>query len=89
VIFKGKDVQKSWFYSEVEQDWFYTPSENGWTSNNISLSWLKELFLIESVVEDLLQPQILILNGHGSHIPIDIFAHQTPLLKGDGYNRYI
>jgi DDE superfamily endonuclease/Tc5 transposase DNA-binding domain len=52
VIFKGKDVQTSWFYTEVEQDWLYITLENGWTSNNIGLSWLKELFLIESAVDD-------------------------------------
>ena len=36
----------------MEQDWLYTTSENGWTSNNIGLSWLKELFLIESAIDD-------------------------------------
>jgi DDE superfamily endonuclease len=69
MIFKGKDVQTSWFYTEVEQDWLYITLENGWTSNNIGLSWLKELFLIESAIDDPLQTRILVLNGHESHIP--------------------
>jgi DDE superfamily endonuclease len=71
VIFKGKSVQTSWFHTEVDQDWLYTTSENGWTSNNIGLSWLKEVFLIESAIEDPLQTRILLLDGHGSHIPTD------------------
>jgi hypothetical protein len=71
VIFKGKAVQTSWFYTEVEQDWLYTTSENGWTSNNIGPCWLKELFLPESAVDDPQQTQILVLDGHGSHIPTD------------------
>jgi DDE superfamily endonuclease len=52
VIFKGKSVQTSWFYTEVDQDWLNITSENGWTSNNIGLLWLKEVFLIESAIED-------------------------------------
>ena len=55
----------------MKQDWLYTTSENGWTSNNIGLSWLKELFLVESAVDDPLQTRILLLDGHGSHIPTD------------------
>jgi DDE superfamily endonuclease len=52
VIFTGKSVQTSWFYQDCEQDWLYTTFENGWTSNNIGLSWLKEVFLPESAFED-------------------------------------
>jgi DDE superfamily endonuclease len=29
VIFKGKSVQTSWFYTKVDQDWLFTTSENG------------------------------------------------------------
>jgi DDE superfamily endonuclease len=52
VIFKGKSVQTSWFHHDFTQDWLYTTSENGWTSNNIGLSWLKEVFLPESAPKD-------------------------------------
>jgi DDE superfamily endonuclease/Tc5 transposase DNA-binding domain len=52
VIFKGKSVQTSWFYRDCKQDWLFTTSDNGWTSNNIGLSWLKEVFLPESASED-------------------------------------
>jgi DDE superfamily endonuclease len=78
VIFKGKNVQTFWFHTEVEQDWLYTTSENGWTSNNIGLSWLRELFLIESAVEDPSQTRILLLDGHGSHMPND-FMYESEI----------
>jgi DDE superfamily endonuclease/Tc5 transposase DNA-binding domain/helix-turn-helix, Psq domain len=71
VIFKGQSIQTSWFYKDFKQDWIFTTSQNGWTSNNIGMHWLKEVFMPESAPDDPLQTRILLLDGHGSHVPTD------------------
>jgi hypothetical protein len=70
VIFKGKNLQTTWFPSQSVPDWLYTTSENGWTSNEIGSEWLKRIFIPET------DPgsgrwRLLILDGHGSHIDIE------------------
>ncbi|KAJ8111260.1 hypothetical protein OPT61_g6103 [Boeremia exigua] len=70
VIFKGKHLQSTWFPSNETPNWLYTTSQNGWTSNAIGFEWLKRIFLPNT------SPssggyRLLILDGHGSHIPID------------------
>ncbi|UPX14071.1 uncharacterized protein EKO05_0004563 [Ascochyta rabiei] len=70
VIFKGKHLQSTWFPAQGVPDWLYTTSENGWTSNAIGSEWLKRIFLPQTTP----QPgrwRLLILDGHGSQIPID------------------
>ena len=51
-------------------DWLYTTSENGWTSNSIAVNWLEQIFLPETKPNEK-EYQILILDGHGSHISVD------------------
>ena len=41
VMFKGKEVQKSWFTAEDIPDRLVTRTKKGWTSNDIGLRWLK------------------------------------------------
>ena len=93
VIFTGQNVQTSWFHKECEHDWLYTSSENGWTSNNIGLNWLKELFLPESAPMDTIQTRILLLDGHGSHIPTDFMyeyeIHNVKLCYLSSHSSYV
>jgi hypothetical protein len=70
VIFKGKDLQSSWFPHDNIPDWFYTSSEKGWTSNNVAFEWLQRIFLIDTVPKNSIG-RILVLDGHGSHITVD------------------
>lgn len=70
VIFKGRNLQSTWFPSVNTPDWLYTTSENGWTSNAIGIEWLRRIFIPQT------SPlgsghRLLILDGHGSHTPID------------------
>jgi hypothetical protein len=67
VIFKGKNLQTTWFPSESVPDWFFTTFENGWTSNNIGIEWLRRIFIPESAQTPGAN-RLLILDGHGSHV---------------------
>lgn len=68
VIFKGKNLQSSWFKHDKVPDWLYTCSENAWTSNDISVRWLKEVFIPETLPNRPNASRILLLDNHGSHI---------------------
>ena len=70
VIFKGKHLQSTWFPAQGTPDWLYTTSENGWTSNYIGYQWLQRIFLPATTPRQG-QWRLLILDGHGSHIPIE------------------
>lgn len=70
VIFKGKELQTSWFQHDSVPDWRYITSENAFTSNSIGLNWLKLIFLPETARIPPL-PRLLLLDGHGSHISTD------------------
>ena len=70
VIFKGVHLQSTWFPSVNTPDWLYTTSMNGWTSNAIRLEWLRRIF-IPNTSPSGSGHRLLILDGHGSHTPID------------------
>jgi len=77
VIFKGKNLQTTWFPSESVPDWFYTTSENGWTSQSIGLEWLQRIFIPQTDT-DPQRYRLLILDGHGSHIDTEfLYACKT------------
>jgi hypothetical protein len=83
VVFKGQYLQTTWFPAEGVPDWQYTTSENGWTSNQIGFEWLQRIFLPNtSPPTD--RYRLLILDGHGSHTPIDFMwlckQHKVHLL---------
>lgn len=70
VIFKGKHLQSTWFPAQGAPNWLYTTSENGWTSNQIGYEWLQRIFIPNTTPRQGTW-RLLILDGHGSHIPID------------------
>ena len=74
VIFKGKSLQSTWFPAKGVPNWLYTTSENGWTSNQIGSEWLKRIFLPNTTPRQD-QWRLLILDGHGSHTPVDFMLH--------------
>ena len=83
VIFKGKNVQTTWFEYEYISNWRYTSSEKAWTSNEIGLRWLKEVFLPQTA-SDPPAPWLLIVDGHNSHASVDFMwecrQHQVYLM---------
>jgi hypothetical protein len=70
VIFKGKHLQSTWFPAQGTTNRLYTTSENGWTSNLIGYEWLRRI-LISKTSPSSSGYCLLLLDGHGSHIPID------------------
>jgi hypothetical protein len=69
VIFKGKNVQSSWFHLNDVPDWLFATSINGWTSNDLGMKWLRQIFLPETACAG--EKRILLLDGHGSHQTIE------------------
>ena len=69
VIFKGKNLQTTWFPSESVPNWFYTTSENGWTSKAIGNEWLKTVFIPAACSND--RTKLLVLDGHDSHTDLE------------------
>jgi hypothetical protein len=70
IIFKGKNLQSTWFTADAVPDSLYTTSKNGWTSNTISTAWLRSIFLPETALPHG-QHRLLILDGHSSHISLN------------------
>ena len=72
VIFKGSkkgSVQTSWFSDEIPS-YEFTSSACGYTTNEISLRWLKEIFLPETATLNG-ETRLLVLDNQGSHITED------------------
>ena len=92
VIFKGKNLQTSWFSVDSIPDWYYTTSQNGWMSNEIGSWWLQHVF------EPKTRPaagiwRLLILDGHGSHVPTDFqyfaWTHKIYLLYLPAHSSHV
>lgn len=68
MIFKAtKYVQYSWFET-LPADWKITISDNGWTTDKIGMHWLKHHFIPHTNGRKIGEYQMLILDGHGSHL---------------------
>ncbi|EMD84635.1 hypothetical protein COCC4DRAFT_140819, partial [Bipolaris maydis ATCC 48331] len=70
VIFKSKHLQTTWFLTTSTLNRLYTTSENGWTSNSIGFKWLQRIFMPNTTPVNG-GYRLLLLDGHGSYIPID------------------
>jgi hypothetical protein len=73
VLFKGKNLQSSWFPTETPSNWRFDSTENAFTSNAIGFKWLMEVFLPETACGP--QTRLLLCDNHGSHITVD-FMYQ-------------
>jgi hypothetical protein len=54
---------------------FVSASPSGWTNNNIGLAWLKEVFQRETRRQACSGYQLLLLDGHGSHLTMDFINY--------------
>ena len=80
VIFKGGNLQSTWFPTDHVPPWRYKASENGWTDNETAIAWLNDIFLPET--QSLPQrPRLLIMDGHKTHCSLEFMlqAHQAGL----------
>jgi hypothetical protein len=96
IIFKGKVHIEGWYQDmTLPADWRIEVSENGWTTDQIGLQWLQKVFIPATTSRTTGRYQLLILDGHGSHltpqfdqictendiIPICMPAHSSHLLQ--------
>ncbi|KAI9041941.1 Pogo transposable element [Aspergillus affinis] len=69
VIFKGKVHIEGWYQDiKLPRDSRIEVSPNGWTTDEISLRWLKNLFIPATTSRTTGIYRLLILDGHGSHL---------------------
>lgn len=68
IIFKGKQICESWL-AQLDDNWRVGVSENGWTSNDIAIRWLEKMFIPQTTYLTKGTHRLLILDGHGSHLP--------------------
>ena len=68
VILKGKGHLSTWYeHCQIPPDWVIAVSLNGWTSDQLGLTWLKEVFEPVTSTKTIGKYRLLILDGHGSH----------------------
>lgn len=73
VIFKGQELQSSWFPPNTPPTWLFRCTESAFTSNVIGLAWLTEHFIPLTACGD--DVRLLLCDNQGSHISID-FMYQ-------------
>jgi hypothetical protein len=81
IILKGVMHQKSW-YEAIPDNWRIGVSENGWTTDELGLTWLKEVFNKHTQDRTVGTYRLLILDGHGSHVTgaFDQYAKQNSII---------
>jgi len=66
LIFKGKELNQTWFYQGLPSTWAFSVSPNGWTSNEIGLQWIQH-FEKHTRSKTIGSKRLLILDNHKSH----------------------
>jgi hypothetical protein len=66
LIFKGKELNHTWFNQGLPPTWTFTVSENGWTTDKIGLQWIRH-FEKHTRSRTVGTKRLLILDNHGSH----------------------
>ncbi|SAM82250.1 uncharacterized protein UBRO_20994 [Ustilago bromivora] len=60
---------QGWYCNHTAaKDWVFATGQNGWTNNELALHWLKDCFDKHTKQRAQGKYQLLILDGHGSHI---------------------
>src|SRR5207248_666309 len=67
VIFEALMHQASW-YDIIPHDWSIGVSNNGWTTNEIGLTWIKEVFHKYTKDRTVGTHRLLVLDDHNSHV---------------------
>jgi 4-hydroxybenzoate polyprenyltransferase len=68
VIFKGQNLQESWFPPEFEQipDWLFTTSSSGYNKSDVAMWWLENAFLPQSKPSGR-RTRLLLIDNHETH----------------------
>ena len=73
ILFKGKDLQSTWFPPNTPLNWHFRCTENAFTTNAVSLAWLQEIFLPQTFNNGAVR--LLLCDNHGSHTTVS-FMYQ-------------
>jgi hypothetical protein len=68
---KGKSVQQSWVENDPLPAAGYSISESGWSNQEIGRHWIEKVFQPATQHLEDGAPQLLILDGHTSHVSIE------------------
>ena len=68
ILFKGKELQSTWFPPNTPLSWQFRCTENAFTTNSVTLAWLKEIFLPQTFNNG--ATRILLCDNHGSHTTV-------------------
>jgi hypothetical protein len=66
VIFKGQNLQTTWFNDTDLPEFQWITQKKGFTSYQVGLNWVKTIFIPQTQPEDT-EHRILLMDGHGSH----------------------
>jgi hypothetical protein len=70
------NIRSSWVEDiTTEHSIFVTSSPSGWTNNDVGLAWLEQVFDRSTKRKAGRSYQLLILDGHGSHITMDFIKY--------------
>jgi len=75
IIFKDENICKSWLSKELLEGWHVSCNSKGWTSNVYGVEWLKKCFEPATHEKVDRESQLLICDGHDSHISADFIRH--------------
>ena len=69
VIFKGETDQQQWLPEDRDflSSWDFKSSTEEWTDDKIALTWLKTIFIPQTMSQKEGEKRLLIIDGHGSH----------------------
>ena len=91
VLFKGKELQSTWFPKEIPSDWYFRCTENAFTSNQVGLDWLQEIFLPQTTNDG--GTRLLLCDNHGSHVSVPFmyacYIHDVQLLFMPSHSSHV
>jgi hypothetical protein len=68
ILFKGKDLQSTWFPPDTPLNWKFRCTENAFTTNKVGLDWLRRIFLPQT--ENNGAARLLLCDNHASHVSV-------------------
>ena len=73
VIFKGETDQQQWLPEDRDflSSWDFKSSTEEWTDDKIALTWLKMIFIPQTMSQKEGEKRLLIIDGHSSHATDD------------------
>lgn len=91
VLFKGKELQSTWFPPETPSNWHFRCTENAFTTNKVSMDWLVHVFLPQTDANGAVR--LLLCDNHGSHTTVpfmyECYRHNVQLVYMPSHSSHI